>query len=133
MGIKHSVRRGAAWLAALAIALACLAPSLSHALAAATGNKALLMEVCSTTRTRWIAVNDLAPQPVPSSSDKNSLHLAHCPFCLVHAPAVLPSSTTLLSVPAVLVMPLLPTLFLQAPRRPFIWTVAQSRAPPAAI
>jgi hypothetical protein len=68
----HLRRHG--WIALLAIWALALLPTLSQALASATGERAWA-EVCTAQGTRWVALDDAAPEPGPASV------LEHCPFC----------------------------------------------------
>jgi hypothetical protein len=124
--VMHTItRRFAAWIACFAILFAALAPSISHAMAAARGDA--WTEICSTAGIKLVKADD------PADAQPASSHLEHCPFCATH-----PSSLSLLPGSAQS-MPLLqgrdthPSLFFQSPSPLAIWTLAQSRAPPAAI
>jgi hypothetical protein len=66
----------------LAILLASLAPSLSHALAA--GNAASWVAVCSTQGSKWL-LSDADPSPGGSGP---AHVLEHCPYCTIHAPVL---------------------------------------------
>jgi hypothetical protein len=75
-------RQPAAWIAVLAILLASLVPSLSHALAA--GNAASWVAVCSTKGSTWL-LSDADPSPAGSGP---AHLLEHCPYCTIHAPVL---------------------------------------------
>ncbi len=123
-----TTRRFAAWIACLAILFAALAPSVSHAMAASRGDA--WTEICSAAGIKLIKASD--GQGDPAETPTASSHLEHCPFCATH-----PSTVSLLPASG-WSMPLLngrdthPSLFFQAPSPLAIWTLAQSRAPPAA-
>lgn len=51
-----------------------LLPTLSQALASATGERAWA-EVCTAQGTRWVALDDAAPDPASAGV------FEHCPFC----------------------------------------------------
>lgn len=137
MGMHRTTRHLAAWIGSFAILLAALAPSISHALAAANGGRTTLMEICSITTTKFVEVAEVAEvadnqsNTSPAPAEKSGMHFEHCPFCLSHAGsfALLPVST--FAMPVVIGVPALPFLFYQSPRPLFMWTTAQSRAPPA--
>ena len=69
---RHLRRHG--WIALVAIWALALLPTLSQALASATGERAWA-EVCTAQGTRWVALDDAAPEPGPAGV------LEHCPFC----------------------------------------------------
>jgi hypothetical protein len=128
--LRHRLHR-LSWIALLAIFGLALAPTISHALAAASGNSAYT-EICTPQGTRLVALDDGgAAKAQPAGPLPPSLgHLDHCPFCGLagHAPAL---------PPALLVWQLddglahaVPRLFLQAPRALYAWAPAQARAPP---
>lgn len=117
-------RRLTSWIAALAILLASLAPTLSHALASATGTN--WIEICTTQGSRWIQAGDDGTERAPAFAHL----LEHCPYCSLHAPAL-----GLPPVPALVHLPLQlshaePLAFLSAPRTLHAWVSAQPRAPP---
>jgi hypothetical protein len=128
--LRHHLRP-LSWIALLAIFGLTLAPTISHALAAASGNSAYT-EICTPQGTRLVALDDGvagAPQPaVPTAPSPG--HLDHCPLCGLagHAPALAP--TVLLWLPDAGLNHAVPRLHLQAPRTPFAWAPAQARAPP---
>jgi hypothetical protein len=129
MSPSRAQRQLAAWLAMLAILMASLAPSVSHALGLTRG--ASWIEVCSAQGSRWVKGDSSDPRSNESGSVPAAAHLLdHCPCCSVHMPAWgLP--------PAREVVPLapgpedeLPPAFLAARLTPHAWVTAQPRAPP---
>jgi hypothetical protein len=113
----------------LAILMASLAPSVSHALGPTRG--ASWIEVCSAQGAKWVQGDSSDPRSNESGSAPAAAHLLdHCPYCSVPMPAWgLP--------PAHEVVPLalgpedeLPPAFLAAHRTPHAWVTAQPRAPP---
>lgn len=151
MGLNRPHRRIAAWLACLSVLLAALAPSISHAVLATDSNPSsipllslsvlasdALPDICRSagghdadphlqTGSDDPDVNDLHASHGP---DDSAMHFEHCPFCLTHA-----ASFGLLPSPAVSIALAtgsspMPALFYQSPHPQFIWTSAQSRAPP---
>lgn len=112
------------WIAALAILLASLAPSLGHALALANGTT--WIEICTTQGSKWIPAGKDGSQQAPASAHV----LEHCPYCSLHAPTLgLPPATQLAPLPLALGQEL-PLAFLAAPRTLHAWVSAQPRAPP---
>lgn len=127
MNMTKSMHRMTAWIAFCAILLASLAPSISHAVAAAKGTPNGWMEICTVEGAKLVQVDGGKPS-TPSSGDK-SLHFEHCPFCLNHAVAAgMPPADFVL--PVVAGTSVVPLLFYQASHPLFAWTAAQPRAPP---
>jgi hypothetical protein len=125
----HAWRRRtlAHWATLVALVLSVLAPSVSHAVAAARGELAPWSVVCS-------AADSLrAGWPAPTQGDLPAdltRGLDHCPYCsLQHshpgAPAPEPVAPLLRLTQAAP-----PALVLRAPRPLFAWSAAQPRAPP---
>lgn len=102
-------------MAVLIAVFGALAPTLSHALTLAHGSSPAWAEVCSSTRTRWMALDettnaaprtaavkvsadsraavDVAPVSTDFPDGQESLpSLLHCPFCLLLADHALPAS-----------------------------------------
>ena len=132
MGMHTLTRRCAAWIACFAILLAALAPSISQAIANAkqeTGSG--WAEICSVAGIRFVQVDDGASDG--GKSDGKAMQMEHCAFCSTHAGSV--------GLPPSPVLPLLvasgtaifPALYYQSPAPLFIWSTAQSRAPPALV
>jgi hypothetical protein len=90
-------RPWALWLALLLAFFGALAPTLSHALNHARGDRSLMVEVCTSSGPRWMALAQApsfqadAPD-VPASAQV----LDHCPFCLHLADRVAPPPSLLL-------------------------------------
>lgn len=130
MGMKKVTRRFAAWIACFAMLFAALAPSISHALSMSRGET--WSEICSVSGTKLVKVNldhDLIGDPVTA----DSIHLEHCPFCATHAGSFALPPNAGFAVPLIETQDTHPFLFLQSPHPLAIWTVAQSRAPPASV
>lgn len=111
--LRHRLRR-LSLIAFLAVFGFALAPTLSHALAAANP----WAEICSAA--------DEAKVPGTGAT-----HLEHCPLCGLGAGAApLPAAPA-----ASIVLPQgaahVPALFLHAPRPLHAWSAAQPRAPPS--
>jgi len=112
------------WIATLAILLASLAPSLSHALASVTGTD--WIEICSTQGSKWVDAGEDGSERAPASAHV----LDHCPYCSIHAPALgLPPANDSAQMPSRLAHEV-PLAFLAAPRTLQAWVSAQPRAPP---
>jgi hypothetical protein len=127
--LRHLLRR-LSWIALLAIFGLALAPTISHALAAASGQSAYT-EICTPQGTRLVALDDAGGLQQPVGPASPSLgHMDHCPLCGLagHAPALAPAVSIWLPDPGL--RHTLPRLFLQAPRPLFAWAPAQARAPP---
>lgn len=124
MRSRHIRHHTTVWIAALAILLAALAPSLSQALRRAQGGPAT--EVCTAQGTRW--VQD-APEG-PGTPHGAAQLMAHCLYCATHVPTLglPPAATTLVLVQAL--SQAVPAAFLSAPHRLHAWLSAQPRAPP---
>jgi len=128
MGMNKTIRHVAAWMACFAILLVALAPSISHAIAAA-GTTAGWMEICTSTGVKRVALEE-APVIKPSSA-KHDSHYEECPFCRIQTDNVGPLPTHTL-IPLVLepVATSRPRLFYESPRPLFVWASTRSRAPP---
>ena len=128
MGMRRNTFVLAAWAALLAILMAVLAPTLSHAYAEPGGTRTITVEVCSATgiaMTHQMAVDDSGGVPTASHG------FEHCPFCQTGgSPVVLPSSRVQLLL--MLGAGHHPPLFYSASTPLFAWTAAQPRGPPAA-
>jgi hypothetical protein len=123
MGFTLRGRRISAWIACFAILLASLAPSISHAIEAASKTGSL-DEICTVAGLKTVTA-------VPADSPaQKQLHFEHCPFCATHAGSFALPPPADLTLPVVSVFPAYPSLFYQAPHPFFVWTTAQSRAPP---
>lgn len=124
-------RRLIAWIATFAILLAALAPSISHAVAAAKGEKSLWVEICSIAGSKLVRVGDADGAKDPAAPVQKPMSMEHCPFCFTHAGStgILPSAEFVL--PPAAGKPVAPSLYYHSPRPLFNWAPAQSRAPPA--
>jgi hypothetical protein len=130
MGMKRITRRFAAWVACFAMLFAALAPSVSHALSMSRGE--IWSEICSASGTKFVKVS-VDQGGIADPATQGSIHLEHCPFCATHAESfALPPNAGFI-VPLIETQDTHPFLFFQAPHPLAIWTVAQSRAPPASV
>jgi hypothetical protein len=145
----------AAWMACIAVLMASLAPSVSHSLAAAGLSSftasALWLPAEGTSSPRH-----MEPMPRDAShgdethapevqtaepglqgshsrgSHSTEEHFENCPFCFTHAGSFCLLPNTEFPAPAVVSKSdLVASLFYQSPDPLFIWTTAQSRAPPS--
>ena len=128
--MKKLTRRLAAWVACFAMLFAALAPSVSHALSISRG--ATWAEICSVGGSKFVKVSADKGE-LPGSATQDSTHLEHCPFCATHATSVALPPSTGFTFLLIEVQETRPFLFFQSPHPLPIWTVAQSRAPPASI
>ncbi|WP_426193140.1 DUF2946 domain-containing protein [Massilia sp. DWR3-1-1] len=122
-------RHLAACIACFAMLFAALAPALSHATASPRAQ--IWTQICSASGAAVVTLS-VADSAMPAPGEHDTSQLEHCPFCATHAASLaLPPSAgfaiALIEAPASL-----PFLFFQSPRPLAIWTVAQSRGPPAA-
>jgi hypothetical protein len=114
------------WVAILAILMAALAPSISHAIGLTMPPS--WAEICSTAGKRLVPVDgDFTPKSHPPGAMN---HLEHCPYCSLHLDAVaLPPVAPQVALPLVLAHQV-PEAFLHADRTLSVWASAQARAPP---
>jgi hypothetical protein len=130
MNMTKSMHRLTVWIASFAILLAALAPSISHAVAAAQGVPNGWMEICTVEGAKLVQIAD--GQPAKPAPGNKAAHLEHCPFCLNHAVSPGLLSVFDFTIPVVESSAVLPLLFYQASHPLFAWTAAQPRAPPVA-
>ncbi len=130
MRMTKATHRFASWIACFAILMASLAPSISHAVAAAKSVPNAWMEICTVTGSKMVTVD--ADQDAQTSAPvEKTMHFEHCPFCLNHTvSAEMPPAADFV-MPVISGDHVLPSLFYQSPRPLFAWAVAQPRAPPA--
>lgn len=126
---QRSIKIVTAWIATVAILMAALMPSISHAVLAGSHQPAWA-EVCSMDGMKMVQVGT-AETPVSSIPGKLALHAEHCPFCSLHAGALGMPPVHEFTVPAATLVAGPPALFYQSPAPQFIWSAAQSRAPPS--
>ena len=126
MRFRRSSRVLTSWIAVLAILMAALAPSISHALSAKNG--ASLIEVCTALGAKWVQPDGRSTGQAPASGDVHPFE--HCPYCSLRANAMAIPAAPVGSALAISSSDLLPTAFLAAPRTLYAWVSAQPRAPP---
>jgi hypothetical protein len=113
------------WIAMLAVLLAALVPTVSHAIAAAQG--ASWAGICTAQGPKSFQAGPQDPSNAPIVGHA----LEHCAYCSIHAPvlgvpAVAPSAPPAFDQEAV---PL--RVLLAAPRTLHPWSSPQPRAPPS--
>ena len=134
MGMTLFTRRLAAWIACFAILLAALAPSISQAVANAKQQSGSgWAEICSVAGIRFVQVVEDGTTEDGKSAGK-AMQMEHCTFCSTHAGSVgLPPTSPALPLPVISGTAIFPALYYQSPAPLFIWSTAQSRAPPALV
>lgn len=120
----------AAWLAIFAILLASLAPSISHAVAAARWADSLPLETICHAEPDGGALDQHAHTAPSHSQGDVDLHFEHCPFCFTHAGSFGLMPVAAIAMPLVAGTAIRPALFYRSPSPLFIWVSAQPRAPP---
>ncbi|APA70002.1 MULTISPECIES: DUF2946 domain-containing protein [unclassified Janthinobacterium] len=125
-------RRCAAWIACFALLLAALAPSISQAVANAKQESGSgWAEICSVAGIRFVQVAD--DGAADGKSGGKAMQMEHCAFCATHAGSVGLPPSPVLPLPVAGGTAILPALYYQSPAPLFIWSTAQSRAPPALV
>ena len=134
MGMTLFTRRLAAWIACFAILLAALAPSISQAVANAKQQSGSgWAEICSVAGIRFVQVVEDGTTEDGKSAGK-AMQMEHCAFCSTHAGSVgLPPTSPVLPLLVASGTAIFPSLYYQSPAPLFIWSTAQSRAPPALV
>ncbi|MDC8760128.1 DUF2946 family protein [Janthinobacterium fluminis] len=132
MAKSFTVRRLHIWIACLAILLNALAPSISHAVAAARGQAAAL-DICRADGRRAIASDVIAGDAADAAGDAAAKAGGHCAYCLPHAASfALPPAPA--ATPGVFDrhQPH-PFLLYRSPRPSMVWSAARPRGPPAPV
>ncbi|MBW3511225.1 DUF2946 domain-containing protein [Janthinobacterium sp. NKUCC06_STL] len=126
-------RRFAAWIACFAILLAALAPSISQAVASAKQESGSgWAEICSVAGIRFVQLVQAGDGAADEKSGDKVMQMQHCAFCSTHAGSVgLPPTSPVLPLLVASGTAIFPSLYYQSPAPLFIWSTAQSRAPPA--
>lgn len=111
------------WIAILALLFSAIAPSVSHAVTAASTIPGL--EMCT--------VSGQQPLKGKSLSDAIVHAFEHCPYCAAHAtpPSLPPPSAWHFPLPSG--QAVFPALFYHAPQPLFAWSTANPRAPPFSV
>lgn len=133
MGMTLFTRRFAAWIACFAILLAALAPSISQVVANAKQESGSgWAEICSVAGIRFVQVDD--DGAADGKSGGKAMQMEHCAFCSTHAGSVgLPPASPVLPLLVASGTAIFPALYYRSPAPLFIWSAAQSRAPPSLV
>lgn len=133
MGMTLFTRRFAAWIACFAILLVALAPSISQAVANAKQESGSgWAEICSVAGIRFVQVDD--DGAADGKSGGKAMQMEHCAFCSTHAGSVgLPPASPVLPLLVASGTAIFPALYYRSPAPLFIWSAAQSRAPPSLV
>lgn len=133
MLLRRAHRRFTAWLAMLAVLLSALAPTLAHAVVAASDGPRWV-QVCSASGMVWVKLETHPGQADPQRSGHSapsSEAAAQCPWCNPHGGAAgLPVSAV--ATPPVSRRAEPAPAFISAATLSGVWSVAQARAPPLA-
>ena len=111
------------WLAAFAIAMSALAPTVSQAVSFAKHGQGFAMELCSADGTK-LAID------VQTDESDVADQIQPCPYCVAQS-SITPAFNTHLSFEAPTSFALLPKLFYQSPKPLAVWVTPPSAAPPA--
>ena len=126
MRLGCTARLWSSWIAVLAVLMAALAPSVSHALNAKSGSP--WVEICSAVGAKWVQPDDAPADEIPVPAGMHALE--HCPYCTPHADALAipaaPSAALASATPGDESPLALPA----APSPPRAWLNAPPRAPP---
>ncbi len=134
MGMTSFTRRFAAWIACFAILLAALAPSISQAVANAKQESGSgWAEICSVAGIRFVQLVQVDDGAADGKSGGKVMQMEHCAFCSTHAGSVGLPPSPVLPLPIASGTAIFPALYYQSPSPLFIWSTAQSRAPPTLI
>lgn len=129
MKSSRSTFQIAAWIASLAMLLAALAPTVSHALAASAKEGSLWTEICTAAGIKLVKSDDGA-QDKQGGKNRQIASMEHCPYCLPQGAMPGLPAAPLSTLPAASGNHSRPILYYHAPRPLFVWASAQSRAPP---
>lgn len=110
------------WIAAFAIAMSALAPTLAQAVSLAKHGQGFAMEICSADGNQMqinvqLEDQELADQVQP------------CPYCVAQN-SITPAFNNNLTYQAPQTFALLPALFYQSPKPLAVWDTPPSAAPP---
>ena len=114
------------WIAILAVLMASLAPTISHAVG--TSSPTSWADICTSTGAKRVSVDGDA---AGKSSIPGAAHLLeHCPSCSLHADTLGMPPAPAATITVVLMPAEVPAAFLHAERTLDVWASAQPRAPP---
>ena len=111
------------WIAALAIAMSAVAPTVSQAVSLVIGGQGFAMEICS-------ADGNKMQVEVQTDDQELATQYQPCPYCVTHSD-ITPVLSTSLSFDAPQTLTLFPQLFYQSPKLLAVWVIPPSAAPPA--
>ena len=110
------------WIAAAAIAMSALAPSVSQAVSLVKHGQGFAMEICSVDGSK-IQIN------VQGEDQEVADQAQPCPYCVAQG-SITPAFNTSLTFQAPQTLTLLPALFYQSPKPLAVWVTPPSAAPP---
>jgi hypothetical protein len=110
------------WIAAIAIAMSALAPTMSQAVSLAQHGQGFVMEICS-------ADGNAMQMNVQTDQQEVADQAQHCPDCVAQN-IITPAFNTSLTFEAPQALSLLPALFYQSPKPLAVWVTPPSAAPP---
>lgn len=120
------------WFAMIVIVFNSLAPTISHAMAAANNQSTLLMRICSGSGIKYI------PRSLSVKVDKNNkqndnskpMTMEHCAYCSTHAHSYATLTNSDLTIHKIVLKYKLPNLFYQSHSPLFVWASSNPRGPP---
>ena len=112
------------WIAAFAILMGALLPSISQAFPTNQAKQMFDIEVCSVSGSKIIHA-----QSSEQDTNQHTSSQSHCPLCTLHADTFLPISSHL-SLHKLVNISSFPKLYYQSPKHLFAWITLPSRAPP---
>jgi len=120
------------WLAMIAIVFSSLAPTISHAMAAANNQSTLLMRICSDSDIKYAPLSLLVKVDKNNKQDGNSKPMAmkHCAYCITHANSYAILTNSDLTIHNIVLKYKLPNLFYQSHSPLFVWASSNPRGPP---
>jgi hypothetical protein len=130
MVLTRVQRRFTAWLAALAMVLSVLAPTLAQAVVAST-ERSGWVQVCSASGMFWVQADGGGLDGASPASEGSPMADVgtQCPWCQLHCPvAGLPTALASLALAAAPAQ--LPGDDMAAPPLADVWIAAPARAPP---
>lgn len=105
----------AVWFAVWIALLGALAPTVSHAVALSRGGAAGVIEICTSSGSRWLLIQSSGTTVAPTdgatdtlfavdskTGQESALSLNHCPFCLLSTDRVAPAPHSLVHLFVVL-------------------------------
>jgi hypothetical protein len=122
MGISFK-RHLSHWIAAFALLMSSVAPTVTQAFSLAQNGQGISIEICTTTGVKMTQVIDV------NDADESSQANVQCPLCVVHGNHAVPLNHEL-SFAKPVNNNIYPQLFYQSPKPLFAWVALPSRAPP---